>query len=126
MPGSAIATGIIALLLAYRFGSLAARTISRRTLIGLVELEPQKNPQPLMRSGVYRKTRNPIYLTHWLVIFSSAALTGYAANWLLLVVDCFLLPWMIRVEEKELGARYGAEFRAYMQRVPRFFPLSPW
>jgi len=51
-----------------------------------------------------------------------AALTGYAANWILFAVDCFIIPLMILAEERELKDRYGAEFADYMRSVPRFFP----
>lgn len=126
MPWFCFALAGAALVLAIRFGLLAGRIISRRTIIGLVELEPQKNPQPLMQTGVYAKTRNPLYFTHWLLILAAAALTGYAANWALFVLESLLLPLMIRAEEKELIARYGAPFLEYQRRVPRFFPNSPW
>ncbi len=118
--------GILAVIAAAVIGSQAAQIISRRTLIGLVELEPERNPQPVMQTGIYSKTRNPVYLTHWLVILAAAALSGYAANWTLLAIDSVLVGLLIRSEEKELIGRYGTEFVVYMQRVPRFFPRGPW
>ena len=120
------ALGIAAAIAAIRFGSKAGRIISRQTLVGLVELEPHRNAQPVMKTGIYSQTRNPIYLTHWLILLAAAALSGYAANWIFLAIDSLLLPILIRTEEKELLARYGSEYRNYMQRVPRFFPRWPW
>lgn len=120
------ALGLAAAVGALRFGTQASRIISRRTLIGLVELEPQKNVQPVMQTGIYAKTRNPIYLTHWLILLAAAALSGYAANWIFLAIDSLLLPLLISTEEKELIGRYGKDYRNYMQRVPRFFPRWPW
>ena len=121
-PWWMILAGVLALLVAIRVGSQAARTIPRQTLIGLVELEPQHNLQPLLASGIYAKTRNPIYLTHWLIILAAAAISGYAANWIFAGIDSVLTALLMRVEEKELLARYGREFEDYMRRVPRFFP----
>ena len=121
-----IAIGSIAILLAMRVGFEAARVIPRRTLVGLAELEPEKNHQPLLKSGIYSQTRNPIYFTHWLLILAAANLSGYVANWTLFGLDAILHPLMIRAEEKELLERYGAEFEAYMREVPRFFPKWPW
>jgi protein-S-isoprenylcysteine O-methyltransferase Ste14 len=118
--------GLLAIAAAAGIGYQAAQTISRRTLIGLVELEPDRNPQPVMQSGIYSKTRNPIYLAHWLVILAAAAVSGYAANWTFLAVDSVLVGVLIRMEEKELIGRYGAAFESYMRRVPRFFPRGPW
>ena len=91
-------------------------------MVGLPEVEPQKNRQPVLKSGIYSRTRNPIYLAHLFVVFSTAALTNFAANWIGLAVDCLILPLLIRTEERELLARYGKEFAEYMRRVPRLFP----
>ena len=121
-PVPVLLAGILALLLAFILARRAGDTISLRTLVGLPELDPGKNRQPLMTAGIYSKTRNPVYLAHWLLIFSSAAITGFQANWALFALDCIVLPLMIRAEERELLARYGTEFVAYMRRAPRFFP----
>jgi protein-S-isoprenylcysteine O-methyltransferase Ste14 len=126
MPWWVVALGFIAAVSAVRVGSQAARVISRRTLFGLVELEPERNPQPVMQTGIYSRTRNPVYLTHVLVIFAAAAISGYAANWLLLGMDLLLISVLIRCEEKELIARYGGEYHDYVRRVPRLIPRWPW
>jgi protein-S-isoprenylcysteine O-methyltransferase Ste14 len=114
--------GIVTLTLASVCLSQARRQISFRTMIGLPEIEPHQNKQPVLSSGIYARTRNPIYLAHLLLVFSSAALTGFAANWIGFAVDCFILPLLIHTEESELLARYGGEFAEYMRRVPRLFP----
>lgn len=114
--------GLIAFFLALVFGWEASKIIPLRTLVGLPELEPHKNKQPLMNTGIYAKTRNPIYFAHWLLVFSAAALTSFAANWVMFASDCVVLPLMIRTEERELLGRDGSEFADYMRRVPRFFP----
>jgi protein-S-isoprenylcysteine O-methyltransferase Ste14 len=122
---SAIFGGVLLVASARTF-SLAGRVISRRTLLGLVELEPHLNPQPVMQTGIYSKTRNPVYLAHWLLIAGAAAISGFAANWILVVAEVLLLTILIRTEEKELLSRYGNEYARYMRRVPRFFPRWPW
>jgi protein-S-isoprenylcysteine O-methyltransferase Ste14 len=100
----------------------ARRQISFRIMVGLPELEPQKNKQIVLHEGIYSRTRNPIYLAHWLLVFSAAVFTNYAANWIGFAIDCLILPSMIRSEERELLARHGQTFTDYMRRVPRFFP----
>jgi protein-S-isoprenylcysteine O-methyltransferase Ste14 len=115
-------TLVVAVVLAFQ----AEKKMPLRTLVGLPELEPHKNRQPLLNSGIYAKTRNPVYLVHWLLIFSAAAITGFVANWILFIIDCIVLPLMIRAEERELLNRYGSEFADYMSRVPRFFPKWTW
>ncbi len=79
-----------------------------------------------MQAGIYGKTRNPVYLTHCLLIFAAAALSGYAANWVLFAIDVVFLFVLIKTEEKELIARYGREYLDYMRRVPRLVPRWPW
>ena len=114
--------GIVTLVLALAIFSQASKQISFRTLIGITEIEPHKSRQPVLDSGIYSKTRNPIYLAHWLLILSAAAVSGYAANWIMFAVDCLVVPLLIFAEERELLARYGRDFSDYMRRVPRFFP----
>jgi protein-S-isoprenylcysteine O-methyltransferase Ste14 len=112
--------GMIGLALSIRIGREAGKSIPLRTLVGLPELEPQRNRQPLLQSGIYSKTRNPIYVAHWLAIFAAAAVTGFAANWTLLAVDTIVLTMMVRAEERELYSSYGAEYDEYRRRVRRF------
>jgi protein-S-isoprenylcysteine O-methyltransferase Ste14 len=126
MPGAADAgiaiLGALALVASGVLFSQAMKQIPLRTMIGLPEIEPHKRKQPVLNAGIYSITRNPIYLAHWLLVFSSAALTNFAANWIMFVADCVMLPLVIRAEERELVARYGAAYQSYMRQVPRFFP----
>lgn len=118
--------GTITLFMAIVIAWFAGRAITLRTLVGLPELEPEKNAQALLNTGIYARTRNPVYLVHWLLIFSAAAIVGSPANWSLFLIDCVVLPLMIRTEEHELLERYGDQFSEYMRRVPRFFPKWTW
>jgi protein-S-isoprenylcysteine O-methyltransferase Ste14 len=125
-PWWLVALGMVALGMSIRIARAAGKTISFRTLVGIVEVEPQRNRQPLLQTGIYARSRNPVYVAHWLAIFSAAALTGFAASWLLLLLDVLALPLMVRAEERELRERYGAEYEDYMRRVPRFAGFPPW
>jgi protein-S-isoprenylcysteine O-methyltransferase Ste14 len=116
------AIGILALTFAALFLFRASRQISMRIMIGLPEVEPKKNKQRVLNSGIYSRTRNPIYFGHWLLVFSAAAMTSFAANWIGFALDCIFLPLLIRAEERELLVRHGRDFAEYMRTVPRFFP----
>ena len=98
----------------------AMRVIPGKTLVGVPELDPAHNVQPVLDTGIYARTRNPIYLAHALFILSAALLSGYAANWALLLLDMLVMPLMVRTEERELLDRLGAPYAAYLRRVPRF------
>jgi protein-S-isoprenylcysteine O-methyltransferase Ste14 len=127
LPPETLATilagiGVIAFFVGVGVLYQASHHISIRTMVGFPELKPQQNKQSLLNAGIYSKTRNPIYFAHWLVVFSTAATSNFAANWIMFALEVVALPLLIRSEERELRARYGAEFTEYMRRVPRFFP----
>jgi hypothetical protein len=80
----------------------------------------------LATSGPYAATRNPLY-------FGSALLaTGFGfagrswiAGALLALYFAVVYAAVIRNEEQELRARFGALFDEYAARVPIFFPRPP-
>ncbi len=121
-PGFLFWVGLFAFFLSMRYFRSASFQIPMRTLVGLPELEPQKIKQPLLQSGIYSRTRNPIYLAHWLLIFAAAAMTGYVASWIFFALDSIVLPFMIYTEQNELRMRYGSEYEEYAGRTPPFFP----
>lgn len=82
--------------------------------------------QELATSGPFAATRNPLY-------FGSALLAagfGFAGrSWiagaLLAIYFGVVYAAVIRNEEQELRARFGAVFEEYAARVPVFFPQPP-
>jgi protein-S-isoprenylcysteine O-methyltransferase Ste14 len=99
----------------------ATRVMPFKTLVGIPELDPTHNTQPVLDTGIYAHTRNPVYLAHALFILAAAAISGFAANWALVALDAVAMPLMVRVEERELLDRLGEPYAAYLRRVPRFF-----
>lgn len=82
----------------------------------------KKNAE-VIDQGPYSMTRNPLYFFSLL----GASGVGFATEtWTLgiVITAAFLLmyPYVIRHEEEFLEASFGDAFRAYMARVPRFFP----
>lgn len=75
----------------------------------------------LVASGIYRHTRNPMYLGMLLVLIGWAAYL--ARPWALLVLPAFVLymnRFQIVPEERVLQRIFGAEFDAYSNRVRRW------
>lgn len=71
--------------------------------------------------GIYRFSRNPMYVAYDLIFLGCATL---AKSWLLLgLTACFILSghWIIRAEERWCAARFGEEYQAYYKRVRRYF-----
>ena len=90
---------------------------------GRGSLAPWAPPERLVTVGLYRLSRNPMYvavlviLVGWAVLFGAARLWGYAAA----VAAAFHLR-VLYGEEPWLARRHGAEWAGYRERVPRWLP----
>src|SRR6516225_6526737 len=92
----------------------------RRAKTTINPFRPQ-NTTALVTSGVYRFTRNPMYLGLTLLLLgwamflcSACALVGPVL--FALYVNCF----QIKPEEKILSAKFGAAYSEYVSRVRRW------
>lgn len=99
-----------------------ARHLTKKILIGMPELEPEKYQTPLLTEGAYARVRNPRYLQILVAILGWALFSNYLAAYVVLAV-CAILVWVvIRLEEQELRTRFGPAFDDYCARVPRLIP----
>jgi protein-S-isoprenylcysteine O-methyltransferase Ste14 len=85
----------------------------------------QGMPDRLVTTGVYARTRNPMYLGHLLFMTGAALVTRSP-----LAIGALALagPWFggrVAEDEARLTAAFGAEYEAYRRRVPRWLP-RPW
>lgn len=75
----------------------------------------------LVTSGIYRFTRNPMYLGLFFVLLAAAVELEHP---LALVVAVLFVPYMtrfqIRPEERALRARFGEAFESYVRRTRRW------
>ena len=77
----------------------------------------------LATSGPYAYTRNPLYLGSVLLGAGfSVASHSWISTALLAAYLLVFYPVVIRREEKELKALYGAAFVEYVAQVPAFWP----
>lgn len=79
------------------------------------------NPGFLITNGVYRHTRNPIYLGFVVILAGISFLLG--SGTLLIFPPLFFIlsdRWYIRVEEKKLTDTFGEEFENYKKAVRRW------
>lgn len=82
---------------------------------------PFKDTRALVTHGLYRYSRNPMYVAMALVLLGVAVTVG--ASLALLVPAAFLViidRRFIRAEERQLEALFGEEYRAYCRRVRRW------
>ena len=76
----------------------------------------------LVTAGPYRWVRHPFYDAVALAVLANSLV---AANWFLLATGALLMTMMVirtRREEEHLLARFGDDYRSYMNRTGRFVP----
>ncbi|MDN5851100.1 MAG: isoprenylcysteine carboxylmethyltransferase family protein [Nitrococcus sp.] len=75
----------------------------------------------LVTSGIYRRTRNPMYLGLLVILLGWAALlANIAALMSLPLFVGYINRFQIGPEERALAGKFPAEFDAYRQRVRRW------
>jgi len=82
---------------------------------------PGAKPRRLVASGIYRLSRNPMYLGMVAMLFGIALYVGslpfyLAAAVYLVVIDLYFCPY----EEKRLIDVFGDDYLAYRKRVRRW------
>jgi len=85
-------------------------------------ITPFTESTALIRHGLYRWTRNPMYLAGVLLVSGVALLLGSVMP-LLIAVGFFVIlqEGFIRHEERLLEHRFGHEYRNYRRSVRRWF-----
>lgn len=87
---------------------------------------PYDPPRELVATGLYRWTRNPMYVSAVLVVLGAAVWTGAAV--LLGYAALLALAYHLFVrlyEEPRLRRSFGASYKAYCAAVPRWLPRPP-
>ncbi len=113
----AISAAVIAVGVAVGLAGVATFRRSRTT----VDPTRPDRASALVASGIYRATRNPMYVALTLALAA-------AAIWFSNILAMFVIPvftaWITRLqiipEERALRARFGAEYDDYAARVRRW------
>ena len=114
---SAIALALGALGAALAFAGVIAFRDKRTTVNPLT---PSASSS-IVSSGVYRISRNPMYLGFLLALAGWAVyLSNAGAALLLPVFVAYMTQYQIKPEERALLAKFGSEFAQYMSRVRRW------
>lgn len=84
-------------------------------------IKPFKNSKALVTDGLYRFSRNPMYLAFMLLLAGIAVLLGSLTPWLPIVPFFVLMnETFVRSEEKTLEDKFGDDYRNYKKRVRRW------
>ena len=105
-----------------------AESFLRFVFVGRGTPAPVAPPAELVVSGVYRYTRNPMYVAVVSAIVGQALLFG-SANLLAYAVLIWLLVsgFVLLYEEPVLRRKFGRSYDVYRGNVPRWWPRSkPW
>ncbi|MGH3664813.1 MAG: methyltransferase family protein [Egibacteraceae bacterium] len=79
-------------------------------------------PERLVTTGIYRFSRNPMYLGHQIFLAGLALMTRSP---LAAAVFAAHVPWFdarAKRDEAGLAQRFGEDYEAYRRRVPRWLP----
>ena len=95
------------------------RELGSRRLVGHAELT---GTGEMFFGGLYAHVRHPRYTGMFCAVVGAALIAGTPRLWAVLAVWWVFALLVIRLEERELAARFGAAYAAYRRRVPAFLP----
>jgi protein-S-isoprenylcysteine O-methyltransferase Ste14 len=114
---TAIAIGIIVLAVAIIVTAIVGFRKAKTT----VDPMHPEAASAIVTTGVYRLTRNPMYLGFLLALIAWAAFLGNVVSALLpLIFVAYMNRFQISPEERELRKRFGAPYEAYLRSVRRW------
>lgn len=100
----------------------AFRSFHHTQVSGLAEIEPGSHRQQLVTTGIRSRVRHPIYLGHLCEVLGWCVGSGLIALYALAGFAIIMGAVMIRMEDRELEARFGEPYRAYRGRVSAVLP----
>jgi protein-S-isoprenylcysteine O-methyltransferase Ste14 len=99
------------------------RELGGSRLVGHAELT---GTGEMFTGGLYACVRHPRYTGMFCAVVGAALLAGTLRLWAILAVWWVLALVVIRLEDRELAARFGPTYAAYRKRVPAFLPFHMW
>ncbi|MEM7256457.1 MAG: isoprenylcysteine carboxylmethyltransferase family protein [Pseudomonadota bacterium] len=83
-------------------------------------LSPQ-NSSSVVTTGIYRYSRNPMYLGMLLLLIALGIYLGKLSPWVMPPLFIWLInQWQIKPEEKILTGMFGESYQDYMNNVRRW------
>lgn len=98
----------------------------RFTRKGRGTVAPWDGPRKLVRRGLYRWVRNPMYISLGLVLLAQVIfLESWRIGIYLICMTCVAQIVVVLHEEPEMSFRFGAMYEDYKRAVPRWLPRRP-
>ena len=82
-----------------------------------------ENTTTLVKSGIYRLIRHPLYLSLFLLGTGVMMKRPVAEELVLGAVNLFAIYFTALVEEKEMAEKFGSEYKEYMKETKMFIPF---
>ena len=84
-------------------------------------VKPFQESCALLTDGVYRLSRNPMYLGFVLTLIGVAILLGSLTPWIIVPIFIVLMEVVfIQIEERMLAVKFGPDWQAYKKKVRRW------
>lgn len=113
-----VIAGNVLMVLGFAIAVLAAREMGRAR----TSIHPAKAAAALVTTGVFQRSRNPIYLSF--IFFMVGCGLAIANPWMILLAPVLLFYLQERIvkrEENYLTQRFGPEYIEYRNKVRRWF-----
>src|ERR1700733_11864153 len=119
-PWFAVASGFALIAVEGYLFVRVERELGSRRLVGHAELT---GTGEMFAGGLYAHVRHPRYAGMFSAVLGAALLAGTPSLWIVLIVWFPVALIVIRIEERELAARFGPIYEEYRKRVPAFLPF---
>ena len=116
IPPAARIAGLLPIVAGIALNLAADRQFKRRG----TTVKPFQRSSALITDGVFRWSRNPMYLGMILIVAGVALLEGTAIAWMAVAALGVIFQAFIRREERMLEETFGAEFEAYTRGTRRW------
>jgi protein-S-isoprenylcysteine O-methyltransferase Ste14 len=107
---------------AARIALLRRKHLTLRIMAGVPELERGGRGGALLSEGIYGVIRHPRYVEIVLGVLAYAVFANHLGSYAVAAATAPAIHLIVLLEERELVARFGAEYEEYRRRVPRYLP----
>lgn len=108
--------GVAMIICAFVTFILALRALGNSWRLGIDE----SHPGPLVTTGIYAYSRNPIYLFFDLYFLGTSLINGGLFFLVMTVLVALVLHYQILQEERFLADAHGTAYEDYCARTPRY------
>jgi protein-S-isoprenylcysteine O-methyltransferase Ste14 len=119
-----VAVATVLIIPALWIAILRARYLSFAILTGVPELDADGTGGTLLNEGIYAVIRHPRYVEIVLGTLAYAAFANYLGGYIIALLTIPGIHAIVMIEERELAARFGEQYEAYRESVPRYITRS--